>query len=520
MKILQTRPNASRIFGLIAVLALSVGLLLSCATPSIEAPGSELNTEADQANVDQAEAEEDAEANTLPDAADADAAAEDAADEVAVEADAAEVNTTEAEAAEADASSAGATGAAQVASVSDELYKGMTVGFTQEGFAFRGDPEAPVVLYEYSDYECPFCNRHAQQVEPLLNDAYVLEGTTRVIFRDFPLTSLHPNAPVAHAAALCAADTSANAFWQMHDSLFDTQGEWSALGSIDERTAYFAELGADVGLDAEALTACIESGEKSAQIAASAAEAQALGYNSTPSFQLVNSEADLEADVIGAQPFETFASFIDGIAAGNVPCGLPEWACADGLAPDPDRPGITMAGDFYHGDPSAETVVVEFSDFQCGFCRRHTQETQPLIDENFVETGDIFWVFKQFPALGPASQEAAVAAECAAYQGEFEPMKTALFDRFEEWSRGESTPVFVEMAAELGLDTDEYASCLEDPATLESVAADYGEGQSFVQGTPTFVVIQGENGQLVQGALPYERFEEILTLAVEEGLPD
>ncbi len=501
MKTLQQQTHSRPLPALAIVLVLAASLLLSCTAPTIETPlfDTEENANVDQAQVDQAqtpeqaapdeETESDAGANTLPDAVEANAnAAEDSA------------------------------GAAQVASVSDELYKGMAVGFTEEGFPFRGDPDAPIVMYEFSDYQCPFCNRHTLQVEPVLNDSYTLEGKLRTVFRDFPLTSIHPNAEAAASAALCAADTSANAFWQMHDSLFDTQAEWSALA---EPTAYFAELGSGIGLDADALTACIESGEKVSQIEDSVAEAQALGYNSTPSFHLVNSAAAIDTNIIGAQPFENFASFIDALAAGEVPCGLPAWACPAGLAPDPDRPGITMAGDFYHGDPSAKTTVIEFSDFQCGFCRRHVEETQPLLDEEFVDTGEIYWVFKNFPALGPASQASAIAGECAAYQGEFEPMKQMLFDRVSEWSSGDSTAVFTEMAAELDLDADEFASCLVDPATAQSVADDFAEGQRVVQrGTPTFVVLQGERGQLIEGALPYERFSELLKLAVEQGVPN
>lgn len=58
-----------------------------------------------------------------------------------------------------------------------------------------------------------------------------------------------------------------------------------------------------------------------------------------------------------------------------------------------------MAGDFYRGNRDAKVVVIEFSDFQCPFCRKHSLETQPVLDEQFVDTDQVMWVFKHFPAI-------------------------------------------------------------------------------------------------------------------------
>jgi protein-disulfide isomerase len=96
----------------------------------------------------------------------------------------------------------------------DETYKGLPVGFTEEGFPYRGDPDAPIVMIEYSDFGCPFCNRHFIQTEPAVDEAYVRSGDLRVVFHDFPLVSLHPNAPAAHEASLCVAGQgSASQYW-------------------------------------------------------------------------------------------------------------------------------------------------------------------------------------------------------------------------------------------------------------------------------------------------------------------
>jgi protein-disulfide isomerase len=120
--------------------------------------------------------------------------------------------TAEAEveaAATADEATATADAAPTAPDVATGVHKGVPVGFTAEGFPFRGEPGAPITIREYSDFECPFCVRHFVQTEPALLDEYISQGTVRMIFRDFPIESLHPNAPAAHVAALCIAEQGA-----------------------------------------------------------------------------------------------------------------------------------------------------------------------------------------------------------------------------------------------------------------------------------------------------------------------
>ena len=84
-----------------------------------------------------------------------------------------------------------------------DLYDGVTAGFTDEGLPYIGEPNAPVTLVEYSDYLCPFCNRHYEQTFPELIDTYVRPGNVKIVFRDFPIEVLHPQAPLAAEAARC-----------------------------------------------------------------------------------------------------------------------------------------------------------------------------------------------------------------------------------------------------------------------------------------------------------------------------
>ena len=247
----------------------------------------------------------------------------------------------------------------------------------------------------------------------------------------------------------------------------------------------------------DAIAACVASGEKQALVDAAVADARTHGFSGTPSFLLANTTNDAGAQLIGAQPFDQFAAYIDAIAAGETPvdpqaaaadADYPEWATAEGITPDPDRPGYTMAGDQYKGNPDANIVVVEFSDFQCPFCRRHSQDTQPVLDEQFVDTGDVLWIYKHFPLnIHPQAPAAGVAAECAAEQGLFWEMHEIIFAGTEAWSDNDPNAALTELASELDLDMDAFAACLEDPVMMERVNSDFADGQVTVadeQGNP------------------------------------
>ena len=406
-------------------------------------------------------------------------------------------------------------------------YKDMPVGFTADGLPFRGALDAPLVMHEYSDYHCPFCARHFVQTEPAINESYVQQGMLAVVFHDFPLVQLHPGAPAAHEAALCIADQSAELFWAMHDQLFRTQTESS--NSLEPAEVY-ARLAEEVGADVDAYNECVAGGSKQPIVQERVDEAQSLGFSGTPSFRFANMTTGDTFDVVGAQPYDVFAQTIDTMLAGEVPAApeqpeqpsaeIPFWATAEGLAPDPDRPGYNMAGDLIRGSQDALVTVIEFSDFQCPYCQQHFTDTQPVLDENFVDTGRVNWVFKHFPLdIHPQAPAAAVASECAAEQGQFWEMHHLLFENVESWSVSEPNPVFVGLAEELGLDTGAFESCLADPAIAERVDSDLNEGAQFVSGTPTFIVLYGGQGTIIPGALPADRFQQVLDeiLAQVEG---
>ena len=407
-------------------------------------------------------------------------------------------------------------------------YKDLPVGFTAEGYPYRGSPNAPITMYEYSDYQCPFCSRYFVQTEPVIDESYVRTGKVRVIFRDMPLVSLHPNAPAAALAANCIMDEGAERFWQMHAKLFQTQSEWADLPNTSE---YFAKLVADIGGDGTKYAACIASGSKQAQVDAALQEASDHGFNGTPSFNVTREATGEAFPLVGAQPFDQFASLIDTLVAGGTPQtaqadpatqgnsgsgAIPFWATADGLKPDDAHPGLDMAGDFIRGNPAAKVIVIEFSDFQCPYCRSFKTNTEPTLDSTFVETDKVLWVFKHFPLnIHPQAEPAGVAAECAAEQGKFWEMNDLLFSTVDQWSLSEPNPVFSELAKQLGLDTTQFTTCLTAGDALKRVQSDMTDGAPFVQGTPTFILLTPAGGQIIPGALPVDRFVTVIQQALD-----
>lgn len=172
-----------------------------------------------------------------------------------------------------------------------------------------GDEDAPVTIVEFSDYQCPFCGRHFQQVHPELVKNYVDTGKVKIVFRDFPL-SFHPNAEPAAEAAECVKDLSDDkTYYEFHDKLFGSQAEWSGTtGSAT--TDLFVKYGKEVGVDEADLKACIASGKFQQEVQADFNYGSSVGVSGTPTF-FVNG-----VKIVGAQPYTAFQSAIESALEG------------------------------------------------------------------------------------------------------------------------------------------------------------------------------------------------------------
>jgi protein-disulfide isomerase len=164
-----------------------------------------------------------------------------------------------------------------------------------------GPADAPITIIEFSDYQCPFCQRWHDQVFQRLLDEYPTQ--VRIVYRDFPLESIHPESLPAAMAADCAGDQ--NAYWQFHDRLFSYEVD---LG----REAYL-KYASELKLDMTAFTACLDSNKYEAEVRADMKYGSSLGVYSTPTFY-VNG-----LYLLGAQPYDTFKALIDKELAGEIP---------------------------------------------------------------------------------------------------------------------------------------------------------------------------------------------------------
>jgi len=170
------------------------------------------------------------------------------------------------------------------------------------------------------------------------------------------------------------------------------------------------------------------------------------------------------------------------------------------------------------GNPDATVTIVEFSDFQCPFCKRFHETTLPLILENYVDTGKVKFVYRDFPIVGLHPNGAfptALAAGCADEQGMFWQYHDKLFQTQKKWERLATEDVVNELktfSVELGLDTNQFNNCLDSGKYLNEVNNDLQDGSSYgITGTPGFFIGNEEMGYIkVSGAQPYSVFQNVL----------
>lgn len=369
--------------------------------------------------------------------------------------------------------------------------------FQTEEVTVRGPADSAITIIEFSDYQCPYCRRYVDETYHQIIENYVETGFIRYVFKDFPLEQLHPQAMEAAEAARCAGDQ--DSYWAMHDQLFASQDTWA--GQADA-TAIFVGLGQDLGLDADALQTCLDSGRHSEAVAANLAEGQALGVTGTPTF-FINGYP-----LVGARAYDVFQ-----LALGLADANRLADAFARAPTPTPIPAGeIPTAGSPSKGVEDAPVLIIEYSDYQCPYCSRYTLETLPQIEQDYIETGKVRYVFKDFPLSFHAQANlAAQAARCAGDQDSYWGMHDLLFADQGEWANENAAQVFSTLADRLGLDVSQFDACLESGAYEDAIQSDFEEGMSVgVSGTPAFFV----NGQFISGAQPYEVFQQAIEAAL------
>ena len=166
-----------------------------------------------------------------------------------------------------------------------------------------GERDAKIKIVEFSDFQCPFCQRAADgAVAEFKQSSYFKNGEVSLVFKHFPLNSIHPQAQKAAEAAACAQDQGK--FWEMHDIIFANQ---QAI-SIDNLKSYAGQIGLNQG----DFDSCLDGGEKAGKVNNDLKQASEAGGRGTPYFVLINEDGDTTA-VSGAQPWVNFEAAIKSL---------------------------------------------------------------------------------------------------------------------------------------------------------------------------------------------------------------
>ncbi|MEM7157769.1 MAG: thioredoxin domain-containing protein [Myxococcota bacterium] len=359
-----------------------------------------------------------------------------------------------------------------------------------------GPDDALVTIIEFSDYQCPFCQKANTPLMEVLED----NDDVRLIFKHHPLP-MHAQAIPAARAAWAAHQQGK--FWPMHEHLFKVNGKVDDIDQVAER----------MGLDVDRFKRDMLSEAASEALESDRYAASVLGIGSTPHFVINGRHVrGALAESHWERVIELERSEAQVIVDGGVaPAGVYDALMAKAKkkrakpatrGPDPAKRHVVPVGE---GRPSlgpadALVTVIEFSDFQCPFCSR----VAPTIHDLPGRHDDVRVVFRQLPLPNHAeARPAAIAALAAHRQGKFWEMHDALFaaeGKIDEDARED-------MAESIGLDMDRFRADLNDSALAAMVDEDAALAKELkVSGTPSSFV----NGRFLSGAQPAERFDTLI----------
>ncbi len=180
--------------------------------------------------------------------------------------------------------------------------------------------------------------------------------------------------------------------------------------------------------------------------------------------------------------------------------------------------GVSADNDAVLGDKDAPVTIVEFSDYECPFCKRHFETVLPKLKEKYIDTGKVKYIFRDMPLPfhDPLATQEAMAAECAKEQGgdqAYYRYHDSLYKNTNSNGNGMPKSDLYKLAKETGLDSAKFKNCLDSEKFADEVKKDAEDGAKYgVEGTPGFFV----NGWFIKGAYPYEAFEELIEQELEK----
>jgi protein-disulfide isomerase len=370
-----------------------------------------------------------------------------------------------------------------------------------------GSPMPLVTVVMFGDYQCPYSKRLYDTLDQLLRE---YPNDLRLVYKHFPLDSMHPQAKKAAEAATAAHEQGD--FWLMHRRLFDDQRNLSR----QDLRVHARTLGLDVGrFEAE-----LNNSQHARAVDQDLEQGRHFGVRSTPSV-FINGRS-----MSGSRPIAELRELIEeerALARRMMDAGAPRpeiyarvmRAASDGPRKDPKpatnaRPGrpdpamayrVPVDGRPFDGPADALVTVVEFADYQCPFCAR----VQPTLAKlRAKHPRDVRIVWRNLPlAFHKEAREAAMAALAANKQGKFWQMHAELFANQKQLG-----PEFYRKAAKrIGLRLKRFQGDLGDPALERMIAADEELAKKLgARGTPAFFV----NGRFLSGAQPFEKFDDLV----------
>jgi protein-disulfide isomerase len=326
-------------------------------------------------------------------------------------------------------------------------------------------------------------------VIPDLIEQYVDTGKARYVYREFPLTSIHPAAQPASEAAICAGEQGK--YWEMNEHLFDSVAEWSAGDPSDLLLAYAGDL----GLDADAFQECLDSGQGAAVVQSDLLAGEMAGVDATPYF-FIN-----DMPIKGGLPVDQLGQIIDYVAAGGQ---TPE------IVPAPGDP--RMLGDVQ----TAQILTVAFVDYASAESAQHASEVLPGLTEDYIDSGQLVYILHPWvDGTGSPGFQAAAAAECAGAQGQYWEMHSLLFDDQDAWLNASNPASVLEGYADtLGLNTAEFAECLSsDWAKLRVQSGNVVGALYGIPGAPVFLF---STGGAQEGSPSLEEFKSIIDAGLNQ----
>jgi len=167
-----------------------------------------------------------------------------------------------------------------------------------------GSPNAKVLMIEFGDYQCPSCRMFWKEVEPRLKKEYIDTGKVKLVFRDFPIVQIHPEALLAAMAVDCSADQ--NKYWEYHDKVFREQYN-KGDDLVRFKAADLKKWAKDIGLDPAKFDQCLDSEKYKNEVLKDKADGDAVSVQGTPTF-FINGHV-----IGGAQAYPAFKNLIDSL---------------------------------------------------------------------------------------------------------------------------------------------------------------------------------------------------------------